>query len=103
MTLFYIKDSTTRQLDWSLAPDIECMSCGPNHSLFIVNSKVYSSGKNDSGQLGHKQTTKRPRTCFYLFIYTDIYPKNLSLVVTYGFLYDSLENGWAVYNLYKKY
>ncbi|XP_055315048.1 probable E3 ubiquitin-protein ligase HERC4 isoform X2 [Sitodiplosis mosellana] len=51
---------TPRQLDWSLACDIEHVSCGPVHTLFLVNGKVYSSGNNDFGQLGHEQTRKRP-------------------------------------------
>lgn len=52
---------TPRQLDWSFAPDVEHVSCGPVHTLFLVDGKVYSSGNNDFGQLGHEQTRKRPR------------------------------------------
>ncbi|XP_031633255.1 probable E3 ubiquitin-protein ligase HERC4 isoform X3 [Contarinia nasturtii] len=49
-----------RELDWSLASQIQSISCGPVHSLFLVNGKLYSSGSNDFGQLGHQQPRKRP-------------------------------------------
>lgn len=52
---------TPRPLDWPLASNTEFISCGPVHTLFLVAGKVYSSGSNDFGQLGHEQTRKRPR------------------------------------------
>lgn len=80
---------TPRELDWPLASNVEFISCGSVHTLFLgktdvlfcaiyfywlfgkcnqifscfisVSGKVYSSGSNDFGQLGHEQARKRPR------------------------------------------
>lgn len=49
-----------QELDWPLAANIESISIGSCHTLFLVSGKVYSSGSNDFGQLGHNQARKRP-------------------------------------------
>uniref|UniRef100_A0A6B2L1A7 F-box domain-containing protein n=1 Tax=Arcella intermedia TaxID=1963864 RepID=A0A6B2L1A7_9EUKA len=38
---------------------ITLVACGANHTLFVNNKKLYSFGRNDSGQLGHGDFTNR--------------------------------------------
>lgn len=53
---------TPRELQWSEASDIEAISCGPLHTLFLTKKgHIYSCGNNDYGQLGHDLPRKRPR------------------------------------------
>ncbi|GAB6023588.1 putative E3 ubiquitin-protein ligase herc3 [Chamberlinius hualienensis] len=40
---------------------VQSISCGLNHTLFLVDGQIYSCGSNDFGQLGHsKLGTKKP-------------------------------------------
>lgn len=49
-------------MDWSGAPNVQSLACGPIHTLILMkNGRVYSCGNNDHGQLGHELPRKRPR------------------------------------------
>lgn len=51
-----------RQMPWHPESSVINIGCGLKHTLFLTeDGKVYSSGCNDYGQLGHQQMTKRPR------------------------------------------
>ncbi|XP_076250382.1 HECT and RLD domain containing E3 ubiquitin ligase 4 isoform X1 [Rhynchophorus ferrugineus] len=55
-----------KALDWYLANTVVACSLGDNHTLFLTKEgKVYSSGNNDYGQLGHDQPRKRPRMSLF--------------------------------------
>lgn len=58
-----------KEMNWSCSDEIELISCGNLHTLFVTqNGKVFSCGNNDYGQLGHDLSRKRPRmytTCTF--------------------------------------
>nr|XP_014095758.1 probable E3 ubiquitin-protein ligase HERC4 [Bactrocera oleae] len=51
-----------REIPWHPESSVVSIGCGLKHTLFLTeDGKVYSSGSNDYGQLGHQQMTKRPQ------------------------------------------
>jgi E3 ubiquitin-protein ligase HERC4 len=53
---------TPKPLDWFEAKSVIKAALGDNHTLILTkDGKVYSSGSNDYGQLGHDQPRKRPQ------------------------------------------